>query len=523
MNNGKGKRISIVGSSGGALWSQGGNAPEELLSDIVKQATAAGFVVGPVIFIAASQSLDGNPKDTKAELIFAERLPQEHHEKQIADINISNERAKVADASLAQRIRAGEVDGLILISSDPQGVNHASVSAAAEAGIPVVSTGATSSAAVEHAGVQMILSGGSTGSTNLTRAVAYISAFSQYWKLPYRPELGDATPMGEFSWSRINLGGVLNACLPAFIVLSIASAVHRFFPDVFTVSIGEVFRLGVIWVVTVIAAYRISQSGESGLIVGGITGALVIHGRVEILGGLFGGILAGLFLLWAFRICNKWRLPPNVGSLLSIVVASVLSGVLILVTSPAFVFLDVHLWNIYQYVVSFRLPGLGIPLFGLVAGIIIWASIRSGFYHRIILPLILFEMSKEGVSLLGTIDLAGLVMVAAGIELANLIRPRQRGEKAVAKSVLVQSLGFGTYVEGAYVFMVDRKVRISATIIAGLSGLLANMLEVRGTAYVPVYLAPFLSNHPWEMALVLGFALGASFLVTLLLRFFDTK
>jgi len=269
MDNGKGKRIAIVGSSGGALWSQGGNAPEELLSEIIKQATAAGFVVGPVIFIAANQSLDGNPKDAKAELIFAGRLPQEHHEKQIADINISNKRAKVADASLAQRIRAGEVDGLILISSDPQGVNQASVSAAAEIRIPVVSTGATSSAEVEIAGAQMILSGGSTGSTNLTRAVAYISAFSQYWNLPYRPELGDATPMGKFSWSRIDLGGVLNACLPAFIVLSVALAVHRFFPYIFTVSIGEIFRLGAIWVVTVIATYRISQSAESGLIVGG--------------------------------------------------------------------------------------------------------------------------------------------------------------------------------------------------------------------------------------------------------------
>ena len=238
---------------------------------------------------------------------------------------------------------------------------------------------------------------------------------------------------------------------------------------------------------------------------------------------MFGGVLAGLLLLWMFRISNQWRLPPNVGSLLSVVTASVLGGALILVTAPGLVILDAHLWEIYQYIISFRLPGLGIPLFGLVAGLVIWASIRSGLYHRIILPIILFEMSKEGVSLLGTIDLAGLVMVAAGIELANLIRPRQRGEKAVAKSALVQALAFGTYVEGAYAFMVNRKVRISASIIAGLSGMLANMLEVRGTAYVPVYLAPFLSNHPWEMALVLGSALGASFLVTLLLRFLDTK
>ena len=222
MDNANGKRIAIVGSSGGALWNQGGNAPYELLSEIMKQATAAGFVLGPVIFVAANQNLDGNPRDARAGLILAEQLPQEHQDKQIVDIKTINERAKVADVSLAQHISAGEVDGIILVSSDPHGINQVSVSAAAEARIPVVSTGATSSAAAEMAGVQMILSGGSTGSTNLTRAVAYISAFGQYWKLPYRPDLGDATPTGKFSWRRVNLGGVLSACLPAFIVLSVA-------------------------------------------------------------------------------------------------------------------------------------------------------------------------------------------------------------------------------------------------------------------------------------------------------------
>jgi hypothetical protein len=515
------KQIAIVGSSGESLRNHGGDAPEELLAEIEKQATAAGIVVGPVIFVAAKQSLSGSVSDVQARLILKDLSAPGYNKDQMTNLETINHLAQAASASLAQQIRAGAIHGLVLVSSDPQGVNRSCIEAAAATQIPVVSTGATSSAAAEMAGVRMILSGGSTGSTNLTRAVAYSSALGQFWSISYRPEFGQPLPTGELDWSHINPGGILNACLPAFIVLSVVSGAVRLFPSLVSASVEESFRLGAIWVVTTITAYRVSQTGKIGLIAGGMTGALVVHAQVELIGGLWGGIVVGLSLPWALKTCYQWRLPANVATLLSTVIAVLLGGGLVEIAAPVLVFVDVQLWEAYQHVLAFHLPVLGLPILGLVAGATIRAAIRHGLYHRIILPLILFEMSKEGVSLLGTIDIAGLVMVAAGVELAHLAFPRQKGERAVARSALTQSLGYGTYVEGAYPFMVQ--VRTSTAMIAGLSGLLANALDVQGTAYVPVYLAPLLSNQPWGMTMILGMTLAGSFLVTLSSRFFDAS
>lgn len=65
-------------------------------------------------------------------------------------------------------------------------------------------------------------------------------------------------------------------------------------------------------------------------------------------------------------------------------------------------------------------------LAGLLAGLVIWPAILGGVYHAVILPLVLLEMEKSGVSFLGAVDMVGLVMVAAGINLANVIAPREK-------------------------------------------------------------------------------------------------
>ncbi len=54
-------------------------------------------------------------------------------------------------------------------------------------------------------------------------------------------------------------------------------------------------------------------------------------------------------------------------------------------------------------------------LAGLLAGLVIWPAILGGVYHAVILPLVLLEMEKSGVSFLGAVDMVGLVMVAAGV------------------------------------------------------------------------------------------------------------
>ncbi|MCU6339878.1 PTS sugar transporter, partial [Enterobacter quasiroggenkampii] len=124
-------------------------------------------------------------------------------------------------------------------------------------------------------------------------------------------------------------------------------------------------------------------------------------------------------------------------------------------------------------------------LAGLLAGLLIWPAILGGVYHAAILPIVLLEMERTGNSFLGAVDMAGLVMVSAGITLANIIAPRDKGEAAVAVPGFLINIGFGTFVEAAYPFMFSNKFIFGGAIVsAGLGGLLVGMFEVQGTAYV---------------------------------------
>ena len=81
---------------------------------------------------------------------------------------------------------------LSLIHIYPKGVNAKAVAAAARKQIPAVGTGGTSIANTQAAGVRVISASGTTGTTNRTRAVAFISALSKEWKLKYMPVIGSS-------------------------------------------------------------------------------------------------------------------------------------------------------------------------------------------------------------------------------------------------------------------------------------------------------------------------------------------
>jgi hypothetical protein len=66
---------------------------------------------------------------------------------------------------------------------------------------------------------------------------------------------------------------------------------------------------------------------------------------------------------------------------------------------------------------------------GILAGAPMWPAIIGGSYHAVILPIVLLEMENTGHSFLGAVDMLGLVMVAAGISLANIIAQRERSEQ----------------------------------------------------------------------------------------------
>ena len=72
-------------------------------------------------------------------------------------------------------------------------------------------------------------------------------------------------------------------------------------------------------------------------------------------------------------------------------------------------------------------------LAGAVAGLLIWPAIIGGVYHAAILPIgACLKWRARAFLFLGAIDMTGLVMVSAGITLANVLFPRQKGDAAVA-------------------------------------------------------------------------------------------
>ena len=157
-------------------------------------------------------------------------------------------------------------------------------------------------------------------------------------------------------------------------------------------------------------------------------------------------------------------------------------------------------------------------LAGAVAGLLIWPAIIGGVYHAAILPIVLLEMEEMGFSFLGAIDMTGLVMVSAGITLANVIMPKQKGEAAVALPGCIINICFGTFVEASYPFMFSNKIVFAGALAsATVGGAIVGLFNVKGTAYVPAVLAPFMANEGKGLAFVVAMiaAMGCAFVVTM--------
>lgn len=162
-------------------------------------------------------------------------------------------------------------------------------------------------------------------------------------------------------------------------------------------------------------------------------------------------------------------------------------------------------------------------LAGGIAGFAIWFAIIGGVYHAAILPIVLLEMEATGYSFLGCIDLCCLIMVCAGIQLANIVGPKKESDRVACIPNLVINLAFGTFGEAAYPFMFSSKKLFASTIAAAtMTGLLIGILDVKCTAYVPCFLAPFMSNDKvFATVICMVFAVAAAFVLTIICNKLD--
>lgn len=488
------KKIAIIGSSGGNLYNLGGKDPKKLLNEIFNQITSTALEIEAVQFIAANESMDSAKDSTSASLWTLDNLGELHQTSTKNLIEI-NQQASLVDQKLAIEITDGAIDGLIVMSGDPKGTNQQAVKAAVETGIPIVGTGGTSMAMISSMGAKVIATSGTTGTTNRTRAVSFVTSLTNHFGISYRPLLGKVDNNGDLSdgsgLKNVNIRGIMMAALPGFIAMALILALSKvpgfgMLDDVFDVLIGA---LPVI--IAVIAAKQVSELDEVSIVAGVIAGVLSIDGGI--IGGMIGGILAGLLVRVLFQQFVTWRFPMTTVNIASGGFAGLIAGLLVYyLIGPIALTLGDLIKDLIEITVAFN------PIFaGLIAGILIWPAILGGVYHAAILPIVLLEMEKTGNSFLGAIDMVGLVMVAAGINLANIISPRDKGEAAVATPGFAINMGFGTFVESAYPFMFSNKwVFAGALFSGGVGGALVGLFDVRGTAYVPTFTAPLLANNP---------------------------
>ena len=514
------KRIAVVGSSGGNLYNLGGKDPEKMIEEIKVQLDSAGMNLEDVEFVGAKTSMDNKNDNVLASLFYLENgVLLSSEEKKLPEINKD---ALEYDKKLAEKIKDGIIDGLIVMSCDPDGINNSAILAAAEKKIPIVGTGGTSMATISAMGANVISSSGTTGTTNRTRAVAAVTSLSKFWKIKYSPVIGSGKRDGVMEdkgvFSRINIRGVMMAAIPGFITMALVLAASKL---PFLKGLSEIFDIlikALPVIIAALAAKQVSGLDEVGIVSGIVAGVLSVNGGI--IGGMIGGILAGILCFYMIKLCFSYNFPATTANIVAGGISGLASGLVVYYfIAPIALWLGDGLRAVIEMALN-----ISPVLAGGIAGLLIWPAIIGGVYHAAILPIVLLEMEKTGTSFLGAIDMTGLVMVSAGIMLANIIFPRQKSDRAIATPGLLINVFFGTFVEASYPFMFSDKLVMAGAMISGcLGGIVVGIYNLRGTAYVPSIFAPIMSNNVAGFAISMIISAGSAFVITSLANKISAK
>lgn len=506
------RKVAILASSGGNLRSHGGSDPARLIADVRKQLASAGIELAYVQYVWAESSMDGIADDTAAQLwTLVDGQASALTSGTLAEVNAA---AREHDAMLGQHITEGRVDGLILMSCDPADTNAQAIAAAAARRLPVAGTGGTSIAKAQQLGVNLVAASGTTGTTSTTRAVAAVSALAKEWGIRYRPSLGSsatAAQSNEAAWRRISLRGVMVGSIPAFISLALVLAISKIPGLDGLTPVFDLLIASLPIVVSAVAARKISGLDEVGLVAGAVAGILAAPGGL--IGGLVSGILAGLIASLLIRKTLGWRFPATTANIVTGALAGLIPGLLVYFALSPF---TSKLGDLVKVGIGWAVDYNPI-LAGALAGLAMWPALMFGVYHSVILPLVLLEMGQKGHSFFGAIDMVALVMVSLGITLANTIKPRTSGERALAGSGAAVNFFFGTFVEASYPFMFgDKRVFVAALAAGTVGGAVVGATGSEASAYLPAFVAPFISTNAWGLVLSMVVAAGVAFAFTLL-------
>ena len=364
-----GKKIAYIGSSGGNLYKQGGCDINGMMKEILAQTGAADMEVAFLQYVMASGSLDTVGPDSPATLYTLNGGKAEaSFSGTLAEVN---KEAAVWDQKLADLVRAGQIDGVMFVSADPNGANKEAFAASAKMQIPMAGTGGTGVASVQNMGCKVLSASGTTGTTNRTRAVAFTTALAKEWGIKYMPVIGNtgANAAGKNTgnvWSRINFRGIMMTSLPAFIAMALCLACSKIpgcsgLSDVFDNLVGYIPV-----VICAIAAKQVSGLDEVGVVAGIVAGILAVDGGI--IGGIIIGILAGVFAYYISVFCYQHNVPGTTVNICAGGVGGLAAGLIgMYLLAPVCLWLGNGICNVINFCIDFN-PILA----GAVAGLLIW-------------------------------------------------------------------------------------------------------------------------------------------------------
>lgn len=253
--------VVLIGSSGGGGATLGHTDVPNLLQTIhselqrisikinaksnVNKTEGEGCAIRLALFVSCESTMDSANPGKDLATLWTLGIPTQNGDGTVNDKPLGfqvsvyytgllkevNEKAKhlekkfLVPAILAEDSSYPKILGLISISSDPKNVNHASLAAAASAGVPITGSGGTSlsTAVTIHNGLKLVgNAGGSVATTTYTRAVSYCFALSNAWGNDY-----NYTPFNNPTNNSINnrvkphIGSILDACLPSFLAVCV--------------------------------------------------------------------------------------------------------------------------------------------------------------------------------------------------------------------------------------------------------------------------------------------------------------
>lgn len=271
--------VALVGSSGGSTL-RGTAASEHAALSL--QLEGSGFRLGWMVYVEALEPLDHARRDLEVGLFrLQDSKPVATVRKPLASIKVL---VVAADVELAQRIAAGEVAALIIVSADVNGANEASVNAAVHHGVPMLGTGGTGLGLATEKGAFVLQLSGSVSTTADSRAMATAAALARHFGTTFRPTL----PASE-----LHVLPVIDAALPVVVCLAVVLRVLALLPALplgagaaaAVASVVAHVRASLLpLVVAAVGGARAAALGESGGIAGLIAGSMTVATRVGCMG-----------------------------------------------------------------------------------------------------------------------------------------------------------------------------------------------------------------------------------------------